>query len=75
MTSPPAATASALATAEMRHQLTNDLGVRWRPGRKSGWEIEGITNQVVGEFSKRRNEIDVLRKRPHPLEFALYHDG
>ena len=50
--------ASALATAEMRHQLTNDLGVRWRPGRKSGWEIEGITNQVVGEFSKRRNEID-----------------
>ncbi len=50
--------ASALATAEMRHQLTNDLGVRWRPGRKSGWEIDGITSQVVGEFSKRRNEID-----------------
>ncbi len=50
--------ASALATAEMRHQLSRQLGVRWRPGRKSGWEIDGITNRVVGEFSKRRNEID-----------------
>lgn len=50
--------ASALATAEMRHQLATQLGVRWRPGRKSGWEIDGITNQVVREFSKRRNEID-----------------
>jgi len=50
--------ASALATAEMRHQLSAQLGVRWRPGRKSGWEIDGITSRVVGEFSKRRNEID-----------------
>ncbi|MCZ7537887.1 MAG: relaxase domain-containing protein [Acidimicrobiia bacterium] len=50
--------ASALATAEMRHQLSRQLGVRWRPGRNSGWEIDGITNRVVGEFSKRRNEID-----------------
>ncbi|MGF1511091.1 MAG: type I glutamate--ammonia ligase [Myxococcota bacterium] len=24
---------------------------------------------------KRANEIDELRKRPHPFEFALYHDG
>ena len=24
---------------------------------------------------KRSNEIDTLRKRPHPFEFALYHDG
>jgi conjugative relaxase-like TrwC/TraI family protein len=50
--------ASALATAEMRHRLSDELGVRWRPGHKSGWEIDGITNQVVSEFSKRRNEID-----------------
>jgi len=50
--------ASALATAEMRHQLTTALGVRWRPGRKSGWEIDGITGQVVREFSRRRGEID-----------------
>jgi conjugative relaxase-like TrwC/TraI family protein len=50
--------ASALATAEMRHQLTERLGVQWRPGRKSGWEIDGIDNRVIQEFSKRRNEID-----------------
>ncbi len=24
---------------------------------------------------KRTNEIDALRKRPHPFEFSLYHDG
>ncbi len=50
--------ASALATAEMRHQLASQLDVRWRPGRKSGWEIDGIDQAVVSEFSKRRNEID-----------------
>src|SRR5690606_32549154 len=32
--------------------------VRWRPGRKSGWEIDGIGPRVISEFSKRRNEID-----------------
>lgn len=50
--------ASALATAEMRCQLTERLGVRWRPGRKGGWEIDDITNEVLREFSQRRNEID-----------------
>ncbi len=50
--------ASALATAEMRHQLTTQLGVRWRPGRNGGWEIEGLSNAVLREFSTRRNEID-----------------
>ena len=50
--------ASALATAEMRHQLSSALGVRWRPGRKSGWEVDGISPQVIGEFSTRRSEID-----------------
>lgn len=50
--------ASALATAEMRHHLTDTLGVRWRPGRHGGWEIDGITDPVVHEFSRRRGEID-----------------
>ncbi len=50
--------ASALATAEMRHRLTTQLGVRWRPGRRGGWEIDGIDDRVVRGFSKRRNEID-----------------
>jgi TrwC relaxase len=50
--------ASALATAEMRHQLTRSLGVRWRPGRSGGWEIAGIPDTVLREFSRRRSEID-----------------
>jgi conjugative relaxase-like TrwC/TraI family protein len=50
--------ASALATAEMRYQLTRGLGVRWRPGRKAGWEIAGIPDPVLREFSRRRSEID-----------------
>ena len=50
--------ASALATAAMRHQLAMSLGVSWRPSRSGGWEIEGIPEPVVREFSRRRNEID-----------------
>ena len=50
--------ASALATAEMRHLLSSRFGVRWRPGRKSGWEIDGIDDSVLREFSQRRTEID-----------------
>lgn len=50
--------ASALATAEMRHRLSEALGVRWRPSRSGGWEIDGIDDEVVREFSRRRNEID-----------------
>lgn len=42
----------------MRHQLSSVLGVRWRPGRSGGWEIDGITNPVIREFSRRRGEID-----------------
>jgi len=50
--------ASAIATAEMRHQLSLSLGVSWRPSRSGGWEIDGIPDAVVREFSRRRNEID-----------------
>jgi conjugative relaxase-like TrwC/TraI family protein len=50
--------ASALATAEMRHQLTSSLGVNWRRGTKGGWEIDGISPAVIREFSRRRGEID-----------------
>jgi conjugative relaxase-like TrwC/TraI family protein len=68
--------ASALATAEMRHQLAQRLDVRWRPGRKSGWEIDGISGAVVSEFSRRRNEIDdalqeleaEIGRGAHPIE-------
>lgn len=50
--------ASALATVEMRFQLTNSLGVRWRPSWHGGWEIDGIDDAVVREFSRRRGDID-----------------
>ncbi len=50
--------ASALATAEMRFQLSHRLGVRWRPSRSGGWEIVGIADELVREFSRRRNEIE-----------------
>jgi len=50
--------ASALATAEMRYQLTETLGVAWRRGRKGGWEIVGIPDEVLGEFSRRSREVD-----------------
>jgi conjugative relaxase-like TrwC/TraI family protein len=55
--------ASALATAEMRWQLTRQLGVRWRRARHGGWEIAGIPDEVQREFSQRSNEIeDALRE-------------
>ena len=70
--------ASALATAEMRHQLSVRLGVRWRPAdhRAGGWEIDGIDQRVIREFSQRRSEMDdALReleieigKGAHPRE-------
>jgi conjugative relaxase-like TrwC/TraI family protein len=68
--------ASALATAEMRHQLSSQLGVRWRQGRNDGWEIAGIPDAVVREFSLRRNEIDdalvqleaAIGRGAHPAE-------
>lgn len=50
--------ASALATAEMRYQLTRRLGVRWRRAAHGGWEIAGIPDAVLREFSRRGSEID-----------------
>ena len=50
--------ASALATAEMRHRLTQQLGVAWRRSPSGGWEIDGIPAEVLREFSQRRGEID-----------------
>lgn len=55
--------ASALATAEMRWQLTRLLGVRWRRSWHGGWEIAGIPEDMLREFSQRANEIeDALRE-------------
>jgi conjugative relaxase-like TrwC/TraI family protein len=62
------AAASAIATAQVRWELTRRLGVAWRPARHGGWEIAGITDPVLDEFSQRRREInDAIRE----LEDAL----
>jgi conjugative relaxase-like TrwC/TraI family protein len=62
------AAASALATAQVRYELTARLGVTYRPARRGGWEIAGITDAVLDEFSQRRREInDAIRE----LEDAL----
>ncbi|MDP9387611.1 MAG: AAA family ATPase, partial [Actinomycetota bacterium] len=50
--------ASALATAKMRHQLSSALGVGWRRRPSGSWEIDGISEEVLREFSRRRNEIE-----------------
>lgn len=50
--------ASALATAEARWIVTTKVGVRWRPGRRGGWEIAGMPDELLTHFSQRRNEID-----------------
>jgi conjugative relaxase-like TrwC/TraI family protein len=60
--------ASALATAQLRWELTTRLGIAWRPARHGGWEIAGIADPVLDEFSQRRREInDTIRE----LEDAL----
>lgn len=50
--------ASALVTAHARYRLTETLGVTYRRGRRGGWEVDGIGDDVLHEFSQRRNEID-----------------
>ncbi len=60
--------ASAVATAQVRWELTHRLGVAWRSARHGGWEIAGIPDPVLDEFSQRRREInDAIRE----LEDAL----
>jgi conjugative relaxase-like TrwC/TraI family protein len=43
--------------AALRHQLTQSLGVEWRPGRHVG-EVAGVPQSVCDGFSKRSSEID-----------------
>jgi conjugative relaxase-like TrwC/TraI family protein len=50
--------AAAIATADARWRVTHKLGVRWRPGRKGGWEIAGLDDPLLIAFSKRRNDVD-----------------
>ena len=42
----------------MRHQLTERLGVQWRPTRNGISEIDGAPSAVLRHFSKRRSQIE-----------------
>jgi conjugative relaxase-like TrwC/TraI family protein len=53
-----AAAAAALATAEMRWRVSRDVGVRWQRSKNGTWEVQGVPEATVAEFSTRRNEID-----------------
>lgn len=53
-----AAAAAALATAELRWRLAADLGVRWRRSPNGIWEVDGIPDAAIAEFSTRRRDID-----------------
>jgi conjugative relaxase-like TrwC/TraI family protein len=47
-----------LYQAQLRHELTKRLGVRWQPVRKGLSEIDGVPHRVLRAFSRRRIEIE-----------------
>ena len=55
---PALRTAGFLFEAEMRHELTNRLGVQWRPAGNGISEIDGAPATVLWHFSKRRSQIE-----------------
>ncbi len=50
--------ASAIGTARLRWELTRRLGVDWELSGRGTWEIAGVNDDVVGEFSTRRREVE-----------------
>lgn len=42
----------------MRWQLSTQLGVSWRRSRRGVWEIAGVPDVILDEFSQRRDEIE-----------------
>lgn len=53
-----ARTAGYLYQAALREELTQRLGVRWRPVRNGLAEIDGIPDKALRAFSRRRVEIE-----------------
>ena len=52
-----ATTASYIYEANLRHELTQRLGVQWQAVRKGIGEIEGFSDSHLRSFSKRREQI------------------
>ncbi|MDF1595127.1 MAG: MobF family relaxase [Acidimicrobiia bacterium] len=50
-----------LHEAELRHRLTDRLGVRWQPVRNGVADIEGFSREQIMVFSQRRQAIEEWR--------------
>jgi conjugative relaxase-like TrwC/TraI family protein len=53
-----AAPAAALATSELRWRLARQLKVDWQRSSRGIWEIAGVPEATIQEFSTRRREIE-----------------
>ncbi len=53
--------AAALATAAWRWEL-RELGLGWWRREDGVWEVAGVTEEVIGEFSRRRSEMSEVRR-------------
>jgi conjugative relaxase-like TrwC/TraI family protein len=49
-----------LYQAHLRHTLTRDAGVAWRPVMNGYADVDGVPEEVVRAFSKRSDEIEDL---------------
>ncbi|MGQ0826749.1 MAG: MobF family relaxase [Actinomycetota bacterium] len=50
-------TAGHLYQAQLRHDLTHQLGVAWQPTRNGLADLEGIPRTLIEELSRRREQI------------------
>jgi len=50
-----------LHESELRHRLTERLGVRWQPVRNGIADIDGFTREQIMAFSQRRQQIEAWR--------------
>jgi conjugative relaxase-like TrwC/TraI family protein len=53
-----ARTGGYLYQAQLRHELTERLGVSWRPVVNGLADVEGVDDGLIGLFSKRRERIE-----------------
>ena len=53
-----AKTAGYVHEAVFRHELGQQLGVRWQPARNGIANVDGVSRDVIDAFSRRRAEID-----------------
>ncbi len=55
-----AKTASYLAAAELRHQMTERLGVEWEAAERGLADVAGVPRAAIVEMSKRSRELDAV---------------